>query len=70
MQHLAHLANTIDAADIEPADIADLERVLKYELNTSVVDEPYQFYTEERLEDLVGSTIQSFSHDYLGESYA
>ncbi|MBR2544263.1 hypothetical protein IKF04_03110 [Candidatus Saccharibacteria bacterium] len=70
MQHLAHLANTIDATDIEPADIADLERVLKYELNTSVVDEPYQFYTEERLEDLVGSTIQSFSHDYLGESYA
>ena len=69
-EQLACLANTINAADIEPSDITDIERILKYELNASVVDEPYRFYTEQRLEDLIESTIQSFSHDYFGESYA
>ena len=70
-RHLAKLANTIHVAEIEPEDIEDIERVLLDEnLNSSVKGEPYTFYTEKRLNDLIDSTIESFSHDYLGDEDA
>lgn len=68
---LAKIANTIPAVQIEPEDIEDIERILSnQDLNSSVKGEPYTFYTEERLNDLIESTIESFSHDYLGEQNA
>lgn len=70
LKYLSSLANTINAAEIVPEDISDIERIMKYELNSTVPDGPYKFYTEESLEDLTNSAIHSFSCDYLGAANA
>ena len=70
LRRLARLANTINAAEIEPEDISDIERILVSDINTSIKDESYKFYTEKRLNDLIDSVIESFSRDYLGEKNA
>lgn len=64
-RRLAKLANTINAAEIEPEDISDIERILTCGINASVKKEPYKFYTEERLNNLIDSVVESFSKDYL-----
>ena len=66
LKPLVDLANTINAVEIVPEDILDIERIMKYEINSDTPDEPYKFYTDEGLENLTNSTIHSFSCDYLG----
>lgn len=66
LRRLANLANTIDAAEIAPEDIIDVERIMENELSSSLPDRSYRFYTEEDLENLTDSTIHNFSRDYLG----
>ena len=68
---LANAANKITTIEIMPEDILDVERILTGgELNQSLTQETYIFYTKERLDQLMDDMLKSFEKDYLGEKNA
>ena len=71
LERLTSYANQINATDITPEDIENIEQILTDEaFGENMKGEKYQFYTKKRLDDLMDDMIDSFSHDYLGEDYA
>ena len=63
---LAKRANAVSAAEITPEDIADVERILVEDsLNDDIKGQHYQFYTKQRLDELMEDMIDSFTNDYL-----
>ena len=68
LKHLAARANEVPATDIDPEDIEDVEHILTDDnLNAAMRGEEYQFYTKERLDNLLDDMIESFTNDYLKE---
>ena len=68
LAHLAARANEIPATDINPEEIADIERILiDNKLGAAMQGAHYKFYTKERLDDLLDDMIESFTNDYLSE---
>ena len=66
LKALAARANEISVPEISPEDIHDVERILADdELNQAIKGDHYQFYTKERLDNLLEDMIESFSNDYL-----
>ena len=71
LEPLAVRANEINAPEISPEDIKDIERILADdELNDAIRGDRYQFYTKERLDNLLDDMLESFSNDYLEGSDA
>ena len=69
--YLAKRANKVNATDITPEDIQDVERILADDnLNSSVKGDKYQFYTKKRLDTLLEDMLESFWYDYLEDSDA
>ena len=71
LDYLAKKANQISVIELTPADIMDVERILKdTDFRSARKKEKYLFYTEKRLDELLEDMLESFKHDYLGEEYA
>lgn len=63
---LAKRANAVSATDITAEDIADVNRIIAEDnLNQGLESDKYQFYTKERLDDLLEDMLESFTNDYL-----
>lgn len=70
-KNLSVAANAVNAIEIVPEDIEDVERILTNQsLSSSAKDQEYIFYTKDRLDQLLDDMIESFSHDYLEEKHA
>lgn len=69
--HYVGLANQINPVEVCEQDLSELFEIL-YEdtLNDVYRGEPYQFYTEDELANLLDRAIEGFSEQYLGEDYA
>lgn len=66
LSDLARRASEISAAEIEPEDIEDVERILVEDnLNDDIKGERYLFYTRKRLDELMEDMIDSFMNDYI-----
>ena len=59
-------ANLIEGVDINEAEIAEVEEILgDRRLNEKSRGREYEFYTEERLDEVMEEMIESFKGDYL-----
>ena len=66
LPRLVKRANAVPATDIAAEDIEDVERILvSNDLNDAMRGKKYQFYTKERLDNLLEDTLESFTNDYL-----
>ncbi|MBR2855342.1 zinc dependent phospholipase C family protein [Candidatus Saccharibacteria bacterium] len=66
LEDLAKRASEVSAAEITAEDLADVERILVEDnLNDELKGQKYQFYTQERLDNLLEDAIDSFMNDYV-----
>lgn len=60
------VANKIDAVDITPSEIEEVEEILKdIKFNTEKSGGKYIFYTEEELDNLLNKTVDTFFEKYI-----
>lgn len=63
---IAKLANTINAAEITKNDILEVAAILeRNDINSSIKNDEYIFYTKEALDNLLEDMCESFTNDYL-----
>lgn len=68
---MAEIANQIKGISLDEDAIIEVEELLDDEsFNDFMLDKPYLFYSEEKLDKLMDDMIASFSKDYLGEKHA
>ncbi len=68
---LATTANQINAVEISAREILDVDEIMKSgKLSQSVKKEPYIFYSEQELSQVLDDTLKEFIKQYLGESHA
>ena len=66
LEDLAKRASEVSVAEITAEDLADVERILVEDnLNDGLKGQKYQFYTQERLDNLLEDAIDSFMNDYV-----
>jgi hypothetical protein len=71
LDHYVILANQINPVEIVRSDLEEVLKIIDEDiLNDIYKGEPYQFYTEEELYDLMDRAIEGFTEQYLGEDYA
>ena len=71
LDHLVAVANQINPVEVVKSDIEEMLEIINEDtINDIYKGEPYQFYTEEELFDLMDRTIEGFAEQYLGEDYA
>lgn len=62
----AKAANKIEGVDVDEAEIAEVEEILKNkDMNNESRKRKYQFYTKAELDEVMDEMIKSFTGDYL-----
>ncbi len=71
LRQLARRSNRVPAVEITAEDIEDVERILVADdLNDNLKGQKYQFYTKQRLNELMEDMIDSFMNDYIRGNHA
>lgn len=68
-EEIAKIANTISVPEITKNDILEVAAILEQDdINSSIKNDEYIFYSKEDLDNLLEDMCDSFSNDYLGET--